>query len=99
MPPVEAEAVAHRRGDPSGILLPAPATRPNRWWEGSLNIDTIHVDQPESHAWNVAEPRWGSRFRSGGPGNWPDTGQWEEGFDMTEADEVYAEVNPYADPK
>jgi hypothetical protein len=57
------------------------------------------VDQPELHAWNVAEPRWNSRFRVGGPDNWPDTVQWEEGFDLTEADDAYAEVNPYADPR
>jgi hypothetical protein len=32
----------------------------------------------------------------GGPDNWPELSRWEEGFDLSEADDVYAEVNPYA---
>ncbi|MEV1175666.1 hypothetical protein [Nonomuraea sp. NPDC049784] len=62
-------------------------------------MDYYPVDQPELHAWNVAQPRWSSRFRVGGPDNWPELSRWEEGFDLTEADDVYAEVNPYADPR
>lgn len=59
-----------------------------------------HSDwQPEVHALCVTEPRWESRFRTGPPLNWPPSRGWEEGFDLTEADDAYAEVNPYADPK
>ena len=59
-----------------------------------------HSDvQPEFHAWNVAEPRWESRFRVGPPANWPCTRQWEEGFDLTEADDAYAETSSYDFPK
>jgi hypothetical protein len=59
-----------------------------------------HSDwQPEIHALCVTEPRWESRFRAGPPPNWPPSRGWEEGFDLTEADDAYAEVNPYADPK
>jgi hypothetical protein len=58
-----------------------------------------HSDwQPEVHALCVTEPRWESRFRAGPPLNWPPSRGWEEGFDLTEADDAYAEVNPYADP-
>ncbi|MGP4030196.1 hypothetical protein [Actinomadura sp. 3N407] len=55
-------------------------------------------DEPApTHAFCVAEPRWEHpQFRVGGPVNWPKTGEWEEGFDMTEADDRYAEINPYA---
>ncbi|MFI6393214.1 hypothetical protein [Nonomuraea sp. NPDC050540] len=60
-------------------------------------MDYDPVDQPELQACNVAEPRWNERFRVGGPDNWPDTGQLEEGFDLTEGDDAYAEVNPYAE--
>ncbi|MGW4667227.1 hypothetical protein [Streptosporangium sandarakinum] len=38
---------------------------------------------PDLHAWNVAKP--------GGPDNWPSSSQWEEGFDLTEADDAYVE--------
>ena len=52
--------------------------------------------QPQTHAFCVAEPRWESeRFRVGPPVNWPGTMEWEEGFDLTETDELYAEINPY----
>ncbi|MEV1178577.1 hypothetical protein [Nonomuraea sp. NPDC049784] len=57
-------------------------------------MDYDPVDQPELHAWNVAQPRWNSRFRVGGPDNWPELSRWEGGFDLTDA-----EVNPYADPQ
>jgi hypothetical protein len=30
-------------------------------------MDYNPVDQPELHAWNVADPQWNSRFRVGGP--------------------------------
>ncbi|MFF3669450.1 hypothetical protein [Microtetraspora malaysiensis] len=29
-------------------------------------MDYDPVDQPELHAWNLAQPRWSSRFRVGG---------------------------------
>ncbi|MFG6200553.1 hypothetical protein [Nonomuraea sp. JJY05] len=61
-------------------------------------MDYDPVDQPELHAWNVAEARWRDRYRIGGPGNWPESSRWEEGSDLTEADDAYAEVNPYAEP-
>ncbi|MGB6162553.1 MAG: hypothetical protein WCF33_01155 [Pseudonocardiaceae bacterium] len=58
-----------------------------------------HSDwQPEVHALCVTEPRWESRFRAGPPLNWPPSRGWEEGFDLTEADDAYTETNPYADP-
>jgi len=64
------------------------------------HMDYSPADQPELHAWNVAEPRWNdSRFRVGGPDNWPETSRWEEGFDLTEADDAYAEINPYDEPR
>jgi hypothetical protein len=56
-----------------------------------------HSDaQPEVHALYVTEPRWESRFRAGPPPNWPPS---RGCFDLTEADDAYAETNPYADPK
>ena len=57
-------------------------------------------DQPQLHAFTVAEPEWSHpTLRAGGPVNWPDTRTWEEGFDLTEADDAYGETNPYGDPK
>jgi hypothetical protein len=57
-----------------------------------------HSDaQPEVHALCVTQPRWESRFRAGPPLNWPPSRGWEEGFDLTEADDAYAEINPYAE--
>jgi hypothetical protein len=57
-------------------------------------------DQLEVHALNVAEPRWSrDQFRAGPPVNWPQSAEWEDGFDLTEADDAYAEVHPYADPR
>jgi hypothetical protein len=54
-------------------------------------------EQPQVHASCVAEPRWEhERFRLGGPINWPKSSTWEEGFDLTPADDRYAEINPYA---
>ncbi len=56
-------------------------------------------EQPQTHAFSVAEPRWEQeRFRVGSPTNWPATSKWEEGFDLTEADDRYAGINPYALP-
>ncbi|NQU37045.1 MAG: hypothetical protein HQ526_05535 [Actinobacteria bacterium] len=56
-------------------------------------------DQPQVHAFCVAEPRWDHpRFRVGSPMNWPKSIGWEEGFDLTEADERYLAINPYGDP-
>ena len=55
-------------------------------------------EQPQTHASCVAEPRWEhERFRLGPPINWPVVGM-EEGFDFTEADDRYAEINPYDQP-
>jgi hypothetical protein len=51
--------------------------------------------QPQLHAFCVGEPRWESQFRVGGPVNWPKTDEWEEGFDLNEADDRYTEINPY----
>jgi len=52
--------------------------------------------QPQVHAFCVGEPRWGHpQFRVGGPANWPETSAWEEGFDLTESDDRYGEINPY----
>jgi hypothetical protein len=55
-----------------------------------------HCDeQPQVHALYVSEPRWeNDRFRVGGPVNWPKTLEWEEGFDLTPADDRYAGINP-----
>jgi hypothetical protein len=52
--------------------------------------------QPQLHAFCVGEPRWEHpRFRVGGPVNWPKTFEWEEGLDLTEADDRYRDINPY----
>lgn len=57
-------------------------------------------DQPQTHAYCVAEPRWEyDHLRAGPPVNWPKISEWEEGFDLTEADDEYAEVHPYAEPR
>ncbi len=57
-------------------------------------------DQPQTHASCVAEPYWEhERFRVGPPVNWPEPAEWEEGFDFTEADERYSEINPYGEPR
>ncbi|MEV3855301.1 hypothetical protein AB0J38_13355 [Streptomyces sp. NPDC050095] len=60
-----------------------------------------HSDgQPQTHAFCVAEPRWThDSLRVGPPANRPETIEWDEGFDLTDADEAYAEVSPYADPR
>ncbi|MGW1553960.1 hypothetical protein [Streptomyces sp. NPDC002346] len=53
-------------------------------------------DQPQLHAFCVGEPRWEHpQFRVDGPVNWLKTEEWEEGFDLTEADDRYGEINPY----
>ncbi|MGH2719708.1 MAG: hypothetical protein ACRDJU_14190 [Actinomycetota bacterium] len=57
-----------------------------------------HADeQPQLHASCVAEPRWRHPvFRAGSPVNWPDSLDWEHGFDLlTPAGDRYAESNPY----
>ena len=47
----------------------------------------------------MAGPRWEyHHLRAGPPVNWPKPSEWEEGFDLTEADDEYAEIHPYADP-
>ena len=57
-------------------------------------------DQPQTHAHSVAGPHWEyDHLRAGPPVNWPKTSEWEEGFDLTEADDEYAEVHPYAEPR
>ncbi|MGW7635696.1 hypothetical protein [Streptomyces decoyicus] len=57
-------------------------------------------EQPQMHAFCVAEPHWThDSLRVGPPSNWPETIEWDEGFDLTETDDAYAEVNPYADPR
>ena len=50
---------------------------------------------PHIHAQQVARPEWPGRLRGGPPQNWPDTLAWEEGFDLTDADDRYGERNPY----
>lgn len=56
--------------------------------------------QPYLHAWSVAQPRsQQAMFSIGPPTYWPDSFEWEEGFDFTEADERYAEINPYESPE
>jgi hypothetical protein len=58
-----------------------------------------HSDnQPYVHALCVAEPEWPHRLRVGPPSNWPDPLNWEESFDLTEADDAYAESHPYDPP-
>lgn len=53
-------------------------------------------EQPQGHAFCGGEPRREHpRFRAGGPVNWLETSAGEEGFDLTEADDRYAEINPY----
>lgn len=55
-------------------------------------------EQPQTHAFCVAEAGWEhDRFRVGSPLNWPGSLAWEEGFDLTEADDRYAGVNPYGE--
>ncbi|MET7304649.1 hypothetical protein [Embleya sp. NPDC005575] len=56
-------------------------------------------EQPQTHAFCEAEPRWDHSIRVGPPANWPAPDEWEEGFDLTEADDAYAEVAPYAEPR
>src|SRR6266478_834487 len=57
-------------------------------------------DQPQVHASCVAEPRWEyDHLRAGPPINWPRSSVSEEGFDLTEADDAYAEINPYDKPR
>ena len=60
-----------------------------------------HSDrQPYLHASIVAEPRWEHpRFPYGAPVNWPDWFDWEQCFDLTEADDRYAEIHPYDEPQ
>ena len=56
-------------------------------------------NQPYLHAWSVAQPRsQEAMFFRGPPTYWPDSLDWEEGFDFTEADERYADINPYGQP-
>lgn len=59
-----------------------------------------HSDnQPYVHALCVAEPRWQyENLRFGPPANWPDRLEWEDGFDLTEADDAYTESHPYDPP-
>lgn len=57
-------------------------------------------DQPQTHAFCVAEPQWlYDHLRAGPPQNWPTPEEWGEGFDLAEADDAYAKVHPYADPR
>jgi hypothetical protein len=57
-------------------------------------------DQPQTHAHCVARPRCEyDHLRAGPPVNWPKISEWEEGFDLTQADDEYAEARPYADPR
>lgn len=57
-------------------------------------------DQPQTHAYCVAGPQWEyDHLRAGPPVNWPKSTEWQEGFDLTEADDEYTEVHPYADPR
>lgn len=63
-------------------------------------IRRLSDEQSETHAFCVAEPHWEhDRFRVGPPDNWPETLAWDEGFDLTEADDRYAEINPYGEPR
>jgi len=56
--------------------------------------------QPQTRASWVAEPQWEhERFRAGPPVNWPEPLAWEEGFDLTEADDRYGDANPYGEPR
>jgi hypothetical protein len=56
-------------------------------------------EQPQTHASCVAEPLWeNDRFRVGPPINWPQSSAWE-GFDLTEADDHYAKISPYDQPR
>jgi len=51
----------------------------------------------ENHALWVANPPAG-RALPGPPADWPPPKRWEAGFDLTRADERYAERNPYDPP-
>jgi hypothetical protein len=56
-------------------------------------------EQPCVHALCVAEPEWPyEHLRVGPPSNWPAPPEWEDGFDLTEADDAYAESHPYDPP-
>lgn len=55
--------------------------------------------QPRLHAFSEAQPRWEHEHLIGGsPANWPRPLEWEEGFDLTEADDRYANINFYERP-
>lgn len=54
-------------------------------------------EQPQNHALWVAQPRW-DEYRIEPPVNWPKMSAWEEGFDLTEADDKYEEIRPYGWP-
>jgi hypothetical protein len=57
-------------------------------------------DQPQTHARCVAGPRWEyDHLRARPPVNWSKSSEWEEVFDLIEADDEYAEVHPYAEPR
>ena len=69
-----------------------PVTR--RWVRFVMPV-MVEVDCDD-----VAGPQWEyDHLRPGPPVNWPKSSEWEEGFDLTEADDEYAEVHPYADPR
>ncbi|GGJ56083.1 hypothetical protein [Streptomyces brasiliensis] len=52
--------------------------------------------QPRVYAFCVVAPCWEHpQFRVGGPVNWLNTAEWEEGFDLTGADDRCTEINPY----
>ncbi|WP_017596446.1 hypothetical protein [Nocardiopsis potens] len=54
-------------------------------------------DSPASiHAQQAARPEWEyDHLRAGPPKNWPEPVEWEEGFDLTEADDRYADFCVY----
>ena len=57
-------------------------------------------EQPQTHAFSVAQPEWlYDHLRAGPPRNWPKPEEWEEGFDLTEADDAYAEVHALRRPE
>ena len=89
----------------SRVVTLAEEIRPDRDHRGhALIYDESFVRRrgdapPQIHASAVAEPRWKHpRFADGPPLNWPDPSAWEAGFDLTEADDPYSEIDPYGEP-
>ncbi|MEU7856931.1 hypothetical protein [Nonomuraea sp. NPDC049141] len=87
------------------VQFPQRVNESGQGWFHFLVYDAKFVrrhddDQPWLHAFSEAGPRGEyDHLRAGPPGNWPKPEEWAEGFDLTEADDRYSEINPYDGPK